>query len=291
MQLTTLGDALQWAEQAFLESNIYFGHGTDNAWDEAVALALFVLELPPDVDRSIIERVLSPIEKETFIQLVNQRIQQRIPMPYLTHEAWFAGLKFYVDERVIIPRSPMGELILNGLQPWLGNRPVRRILDLCTGSGCIAIVCAMAFRDAEVDAVDISVDALEVAEQNCRLHACQDRVHLIQGDLFKGCAGRQYDIIISNPPYVDSRDMAALPPEYQLEPSLALEAGEDGLRIVQRILKEAPHYLSATGLLFVEVGNSMGALQQQYPDTPFTWLEFERGGQGVFMLEANEIPR
>lgn len=289
MQLTTLGDFLQMAEQAFLASNIYFGHGTDNAWDEAVALAMFVLNLPPDVDRSITERVLSPNEKETLMQLVNQRIQQRIPVPYLTHEAWFAGLKFYVDERVIIPRSPMAELILNGFQPWLGNRPVRRILDLCTGSGCIAIASAMAFSEATVDAVDISPDALAVAEQNCRLHPCQDRVHLIQGDLFNNCAGRQYDIIISNPPYVDSQEMAALPAEYHLEPSLALEAGNDGLRIVHRILKEAPQYLSANGLLFVEVGNAMEALQQQYPDTPFTWLEFERGGQGVFMLEAGEM--
>jgi len=289
VQLTTLRDVLQWAEQSFEAANLYFGHGTNNAWDEAVALALFVLQIPPDSDTSILDRVMSPSEREKLIALVNRRIQERIPVPYLTHEAWFMGLKFYVDKRVIIPRSPMGELILNGFEPWLGNRPVRRILDLCTGSGCIAIACAKIFSQATVDAVDISKDALSVAAQNIQLHACQNQVNLIHADLFEGCAGQQYDIIISNPPYVDTDEMEALPLEFHFEPSLALEAGSDGLMVVKRILKEASYYLSSSGLLFVEVGNAMEALQAHYPKVPFTWLEFERGGQGVFMLEKEKI--
>lgn len=288
MQLTTLGDFLQWAEQSFLAAKLYFGHGTDNAWDDAVALARFVLKLPPDVDASEVSRVLQISERKKLINLVDKRIKDRVPAPYLTHEAWFAGLPFYVDERVIIPRSPMGELILNGFQPWVGARPVHRILDLCTGSACIAIACAKVFKDAEIDAVDISAEALAVATQNVKLHDCQNRVHLINADLFDACKGKHYDIIITNPPYVDTDEMESLPPEYRFEPSLALVAGSDGLDIVKRILKEAPHYLSQTGLLFVELGNAKEALLTQYPKLPFVWLEFERGGEGVFMLEAGD---
>jgi ribosomal protein L3 glutamine methyltransferase len=289
VNLTTLGEVLQWAEQSFMSAPLYYGHGTNNAWDEAVALALFVLQLPPNVDKSVVMRVLTSVEKEKLVNLVNKRIRERIPVPYLTHEAWFAGLKYYVDERVIIPRSPMAELILNGLQPWLGKRPVSRILDLCTGSGCIAIACAKQFEESIVDAVDVSPEALAVAEQNVRLHHCQDQVSLILANLFEGCVGKQYDIIISNPPYVDFSEMKELPQEYHFEPTLALEAGKDGLIIVKRILREAARYLSKTGLLFVEVGNSLKALKKQYPEIPFTWLEFERGGQGVFMLEAEKM--
>lgn len=288
MELTTLNTVLKQAEQSFLAAKLYFGHGTNNAWDEAVALALYVLKLPPDVDASVGERVLTPLEKEHYLELVNQRITKRIPVPYLTHEAWFVYQKFYVDERVIIPRSPFGELIQNGFQPWLGDRAVHRILDLCTGSGCIAIACAKAFENAIVDAVDISDDALAVARKNVALHDCENRVNLIHADLFSGCAEKRYDIIISNPPYVDSTEMRNLPAEYQWEPRLALAAGTDGLAIVQKILQEASKYLTEKGLLFVEVGNAEEALKNQYPDWPFTWLAFENGGQGVFLLYAED---
>lgn len=277
-----------WAEESFMSAELYYGHGTDNAWDEAVALALYVLKLPPDVDAHVGEHILSPEEKEAFIKLVNRRIKERIPVPYLTNEAWFAQQKFYVDERVIIPRSPMGELILNGFQPWLGKRSVSRVLDLCTGSGCIAIAAAKAFEDAEIDAVDISEDALAVAQKNIVLHGCEERVKLIQSDLFSGCARKHYDIIISNPPYVDTTEMRELPEEYHWEPRLALAAGADGLDIVKKILREAPNYLTDQGLLFVEVGNAEEALKKQYPDFPFTWLEFENGGQGVFLLYSED---
>jgi ribosomal protein L3 glutamine methyltransferase len=288
VQLTTLKSLLEWAAKAFTAADLYFGHGTNNAWDEAVLLALFVLKLPPDVDASVGERVLSPLEKKTYEQLVNRRIKERLPVPYLTQEAWFAHQKFYVDQRVIIPRSPMGELILKSFQPWLGKRSVKRVLDLCTGSGCIAIAVANVFQDAIIDAIDISEEALAVAHKNILLHECASRVNIIQSDLFAACSGKKYDIIISNPPYVDSTEMQNLPEEYHAEPRLALEAGMDGLDIVKQILREAPHYLTETGLLFVEVGNAENALKSQYPDTPFTWLDFERGGQGVFLLYAED---
>lgn len=288
MQLTTLGEVLAFAEQAFTKAGLYFGHGTDNAWDEAVALALYVLQLPPEVEASVLERVLTVQEKETLNQLINQRISQCIPVPYLTREAWFAYLKFYVDERVIIPRSPMAELILNGFQPWLGERPVLRILDLCTGSACIAITCAQIFKEAKIDAVDISEDALAVAHKNVTLHHCEQQVNLIQADLFSGCVGKKYDIIISNPPYVDARALKRMPSEYRWEPRLALAAGHDGLTIVKRILGEASSYLSPNGLLFVEVGAAASTLQKLYPSVPFTWLEFQQGGEGVFLVNAED---
>lgn len=288
MQLTTLKSVLEWAAEAFMAADLYFGHGTNNAWDEAVLLALFVLKLPPDVDASVGERVLTPLEKKTYEQLVSRRIKERLPVPYLTQEAWFAHQKFYVDPRVIIPRSPMGELILKSFQPWLGKRPVKRVLDLCTGSGCIAIATAHVFQDAIIDAIDISADALAVAHKNVILHECVSRVNLIQSDLFAACSGKKYDIIISNPPYVDTAEMQNLPQEYHWEPCLALAAGTDGLDIVNKILREAPHYLAETGLLFVEVGNAENVLKSKYPDTPFTWLDFERGGQGVFLLYAED---
>lgn len=289
MNLTTLNTILKWAEASFMAAELYYGHGTDNAWDEAVLLALYVLKLPPDVDAHVGERVLSFEEKEAFMQLVNKRITERIPVPYLTHEAWFAHQKFYVDERVIIPRSPMGELILNEFQPWLGkHRTVHRVLDLCTGSGCIAIASAKAFENTKIDAIDISADALAVAQKNVLSHQCQKQVNLIQSDLFSGCVGKRYDIIISNPPYVETTELSDLPAEYHWEPRLALAAGENGLAIVKKILQEAPNYLTEQGLLFVEVGNAEEALKNEYPDFPFTWLAFENGGQGVFLLYAED---
>jgi ribosomal protein L3 glutamine methyltransferase len=289
MSITTLGEFLNLAEKAFLEAELYFGHGTDNAWDEAVMLARYVLKLPFDVDYSVIDRPLTKEELQELMVLMQKRIRDRIPVPYLTGEAWFAGLKFYVDERVLIPRSPLGEFIENRFEPWVFEQPVKRILDLCTGSGSIAIACAYAFPSAEIDAVDISLPALEVAKKNVADHQLQDRLHLLQGDLFAVCSGRQYDIIISNPPYVDRQDFEDLPREYHAEPELALSAGEDGLKIVARILQEAAHYLTPEGLLIVEVGNSEEALAEKYPQLPFTWLEFAKGGQGVFLLTKMEL--
>ncbi len=288
MRFTTLGDFLSWAERSFLEAGLFFGHGTDNAWDEAVALARFVLKLAPDVDRTVLDRVLDPLERKQLLALVEARIYQRIPVPYLVSEAYFAGLKFYVDKRVIIPRSPFAELILNGFEPWLSTPP-EQILDLCCGSACIAIACAKVFPEARVDALDISEEALAVAQHNIDLHSVSTQVHPLPSDLWTGCTHR-YDIIISNPPYVSTHSMAELPPEYRFEPTLALEAGIHGLSVVDRILAQAKDYLKPKGLLVVEVGAETAAvLEANYPQIPFTWLDFEQGGEGVFLLRAEEL--
>lgn len=290
MSTATLGEFLKKTERAFKKAKLYFGHGTNNAWDEAVALAIAILDLPPDVDASVVSRPLSPDELNRLEALVKRRIDERMPMPYLSQQAWFAGLKFFVDERVIIPRSPLGELIQEKFMPWWPKgKPVRRILDLCCGSACIAIASAYAFPEAKVDAIDISEEALAVAKTNIDAHRVQDRVHLIKSDLFETCPTESYDIIISNPPYVSLAEMKTLPPEYQWEPRLALEASEDGLSIVHRILAKTPQYLDKAGLLIVEVGNSEMALKKCYPNMNFTWLEFDRGGEGVFLLKAADL--
>jgi ribosomal protein L3 glutamine methyltransferase len=289
LRLTTLGDFLSWAERSFLDAGLFFGHGTDNAWDEAVALARFVLKLAPDVNRIVLDRVLDRWERKQLLALVEARIYQRIPVPYLVSEAYFAGLKFYVDKRVIIPRSPFAELILNGFEPWLSTPP-ERILDLCCGSACIAIACAKAFPEAMVDALDVSEYALAVARHNIDLHGVVTQVYPLQSDLWADCTHR-YDIIISNPPYVSTPSMAELPAEYRFEPRLALEAGLDGLDVVDRILAKAKDYLKPNGLLVVEVGSeAVAMLEARYPQLPFTWLDFEQGAEGVFLLSAKELP-
>jgi ribosomal protein L3 glutamine methyltransferase len=286
--LKTLKDFLQWASDRFEKAHLYYGHGTDNAWDEAMALARAILRLGPDLKIDEIERTLALKEKEQLIQLVNTRINKHIPMPYLIQEVWFAHRKFYIDERALIPRSPFAELILKGFQPWLGKYPIRSILDLCTGSGCLAITCAYIFKEAQIDAVDISEEALAVAEKNIALHQCGDRVRLLHSDLYQACTEKQYDIIISNPPYVSAREMQTMPLEYQWEPKIALAAGKDGLQAVKAILHGAPEHLTEQGLLFIEVGNRAAALQKQYPQISFTWLEFEHGGEGVLLLAAQD---
>lgn len=290
MHITTLGTLLEEAEHLFIDAELNFGHGTDNAWDEAVVLASYLFHFPPDADVSILERPVTLDEKNTFMEWVDRRITTRIPVPYLTHEAWFAGLSFYVDERVLIPRSPLGELIQNHCEPWLGKRVPKRILDMCTGSGSIAIACSVAFPNAHMDAVDCSEFALIVAKKNIEAHQKEKQIHLIQSDLFAEFSSMHgpYDLIISNPPYVSPKVYQELPDEYHFEPKLALIAEENGLAVVDRILKEAPRYLAPHGLLIVEVGSSSDAVMEKYPDLPFIWLSFERGGEGVFLLELGE---
>jgi ribosomal protein L3 glutamine methyltransferase len=288
--LHTIRDYIRWAVSRFNEKGLHFGHGTDSAWDEAVALILHSLYLPHDVNPAILDANLTKIEKETLFKLIQRRVNERVPVPYLTNEAWFAEMPFYVDERVLIPRSPIAELIANQFQPWIDPCSVQSILDLCTGSGCIAIACAKTFPEAEVDATDISTDALAVAKINVLRHEVDEQVQLYQGDLFAGLpAGKTYDVIVSNPPYVDAADMASLPQEFLHEPKLGLAAGPEGLDVVLRILETAPDYLNPQGILIVEVGNSEFALTERFPEIPFTWLEFENGGGGVFMLTAKQL--
>ncbi len=287
-ELHTVRDYLRLAVTRFSEARIYCGHGTDNYWDEAVQLVLRSLRLPLENNTVFLDARLTMPERERVVALINRRIDDRTPLAYLLNEAWFMGMPFYVDERVLVPRSPMGELLESGLQPWVGDRPVTRVLDLCTGSGCIGIGAAHVFPDARVDLGDISPEALAVARRNIAEHGLEGRVTAVESDLF-AALGPGYDVILCNPPYVDARDMAELPEEYRREPELGLAAGQDGLDIVRRLLDQAHRYLRDDGLLFVEVGNSWPALEAAYPDVAFTWLEFAQGGDGVFVMTAQEL--
>lgn len=267
-------------------AKVFFGHGTDNAWDDAAALVLHGLGLPHTGERATYARRVGAPGVRRVDELIRRRIEERIPAVYLTGETWFAGLSFHVDPRVLIPRSPIAELIERRFTPWIDPARVRRVLDLGTGSGCIAIACARALPRARVDAADISPEALEVAAVNVRRHRLGRRVRLIRSDHFSALAGERYDIIVANPPYVGRREMSGLPPEYRHEPPLALAAGRDGLDSVRVILREAGAHLRAGGLLVVEVGNTERAVRRAFPRLPFLWLQFERGGGGVFLLTA-----
>ena len=271
-----------------LSQQLFFGHGNANAVEEARALLGHIVQLTPDELVDARHCRLTRDEKSAYLALLKQRIELRKPAAYLIHQAWFAGLPFYVDERVLVPRSPIAELVEQGFQPWLQQQP-ERILDLCTGSGCIAIACAYAFPEAQVDAVDLSTDALLVAEQNIAEHGLQAQVFPLASDLFNNLKGERYDLIVTNPPYVDVEDMADLPDEYRHEPELGLAAGDDGLELVDIMLKQAADYLTEDGLLVCEVGNSMPALNAKYPETGFIWVDFERGGDGVFVLSRSQL--
>lgn len=288
-ELSTIRDFIRLAVSQFVQAQIYFGHGTDNAWDEAVYLILHTLHLPQNIDQTMLDAKLITSEKQAVLKIINRRIKERIPVAYLTREAWFAGLSFYVDERVLIPRSPMAELIQKQFAPWVNVEKVKRILDIGTGSGCIAIACACAFPNATIDAIDISKAALKVAAINCAKHGCTKQVRLLQSDLFSTLKNTTYDIIISNPPYVSRAEMRVLPKEYLYEPGSALLAGKNGDEVVEKILKEAPKHLSPDGVLVVEVGNSEPVVLQKYPHLPFTWLEFEKGEAEVFLLTADQL--
>jgi len=284
-ELRTLRDYIRWAVSRFSEAKLHFGHGTDNAWDEARYLVLGALHLPFETADKYLDCRLDNDERRHLQSLLQKRIKERVPAAYLLGEALFCGLPFKVDSRVLIPRSPIAELIGQQFAPWLAAPPAR-ILDLCCGSGCIGIACAYAFEQAEVCLSDLSLEALQVAEQNIHEHELTSRVHTLCSDGFNTFCGQRFDLILCNPPYVDAEDLASMPAEYQHEPRMALAAGADGLDLVRRILAEAADYLTPQGTLIVEVGNSQRHVEALYPEIDFTWLEFAEGGHGVFLLAA-----
>ncbi|MGA3306956.1 MAG: 50S ribosomal protein L3 N(5)-glutamine methyltransferase [Stellaceae bacterium] len=279
------------ATRRLQRARLHFGHGTDNARDEAAALIAYALRLPQGLTAARLARPVSQAAAARIEALLQRRIGERIPAVYLTRRCWFAGLPMYVDERVLIPRSPIAELIERRFEPWIDPSRVRRVLDLGTGSGCIAIACAYAFPRARVDAADISRDALAVARRNIREHRLQRRVRAVQSDHFTALRHTSYDIIVSNPPYVGRRELRELPLEYGHEPQLALAAGADGLDSVRIILRKSAAHLKPGGILIVEVGNTERALRRAFPRLPFIWLSFERGGGGVFALRREQLGR
>lgn len=289
-ELLTVRDWLRFAVSAFSEGELTFGHGSDSAYDEAVYLILHTLHLPLDTLEPFLDARLTTQEKFALLALFKRRVEHKVPAAYLTHEAWLGEFSFYVDERVIVPRSFIAELLRERLYPWVAEAEnTTAMLDLCTGSGCLAILAAHAFPHATVDAVDLSADALQVAQRNVADYALTDRVRLIQSDLFSELNGKQYDIIISNPPYVDAPSVAALPAEYLHEPKLALGSGADGLDATREILKQAAKHLTPHGILVVEIGHNRDALEAAYPDLPFTWLDVSAGDEFVFLLHRNDL--
>ncbi|MDR1057224.1 MAG: 50S ribosomal protein L3 N(5)-glutamine methyltransferase [Coxiellaceae bacterium] len=282
--LNTIGDFIHFAAQQFSRKKAYFGHGTDNPWDEAVYLVLSFLHLPLNSNKTILCRKLKDDEKQTILAGIKTRVDKRLPVAYLTKEAWFMGLSFYVDENVLIPRSPLGELIAKRFTPWIKPEKVLRILDIGTGSGCIAISLALVFPRAKIDAVDISSQALKIAAINCTRYKVTNRARLLQSDLFAKLRDQKYDIIISNPPYVSLKEIKNLPKEYTYEPRLALFGGGNGCEIITRIIKDASQHLTPQGILVVEVGSSAAKIMRIYKYLPFVWLEFEHGVGEVFLL-------
>lgn len=291
-ELSTVLDFIRFGASQFNQADLFFGHGTDNAWDEAVVLVMFAINLPKNSVEQVMPCQLTKFEKLAIIELFSVRINQALPAAYLTNQTEFAGLPFYVDERVLVPRSPIGEYIEKRFAPFIDpESSPQRILDLCTGSGCIAIACAHYFPEADVDAVDLSIDALNVAQINIEQHGLLEQVFPIQSDLFNELAGEKYDLIVSNPPYVDQDDIDALPSEYLHEPEMGLGSGDDGLDITRKILAQSANLLTDNGILVCEVGNSQIHLEAVYPEIPFHWLSFERGGHGVFLLTKAQLDK
>lgn len=287
--LTTIRDYVRWAASRFSQAPVSFGHGSISALDEAAALVLHTVFQPYNLSESYFNSVLTLSERQAVVEIVDRRINERIPAAYLTNESIFAGLSFYVDQRVLVPRSPIAELIEQRFSPWVDEDQVERVLDLCTGSACIAIACAYAFQNALVDAVDLSPDALDVANINVDKHQLVDTVTLYKSDLFNQLPAEKYDIIVSNPPYVSHDEWLGLAPEFRAEPDMGFLGGQTGLDLVLRILAEAGNYLSEQGILVIEVGSSAQTLQDAFPDVPFYWLDFDRGGDGVFLLTAEQV--
>ena len=289
LHLRTVRDVLRFAVSEFNRAGLFFGHGSDNAHDEAAYLILHSLDLPLDRLDPYLDAVLLPAERLDLLAKIQRRVTERLPVAYLTHQAWQGEFEFYVDERVIVPRSFIYELLGDGLRPWIEyDELVHRALDLCTGSGCLAVQMAYHYPDAEIDAVDISLDALEVAAINVEDYGLEERVNLIHTDLFEGLEGT-YDLIVSNPPYVDAESVAELPPEYLHEPELSLGSGDDGLDATRQILLYAAKYLNPKGVLLVEIGHNREVLEQAYPELPFTWLETSGGDGFVFLLTREQL--
>ena len=288
-ELHTIRDLVRWGMSQFNKTGLCFAHGMPNALDEAVYLCLATLHLPPDLSEDYFDCRLTHEEKRSVLENYRLRLSKRKPAAYITQEAWFAGLSFYVDERVLIPRSPIAELIQQQFSPWIEHDEVERILDLGTGSGCIAIACAYAFEQADIVASDVSKDALDVAAINRGNHGLEDRVQLIESNLFENIPQQKFDIIVSNPPYVSAQEMSELAQEFSFEPGSGLAAGITGMDVVVPLLQQAQRYLSDHGILVVEVGYSMWALVELLPEVPFTWLEFAHGGEGVFLLTTEQL--
>ena len=290
-ELRTVRDMMRFAVSRFTEAGLFFGHGSDNAWDESAYLLLHTLNLPLDRLEPFMDARLTSDERALVLKIIRRRISERLPAAYLTNEAWLGEHRFYVDRRVIVPRSHIAELLREQLTPWIDDPwAVQSTLDLCTGSGCLAILAALAFPESTVDAIDISPDALAVARRNVDDYGLESRVNLIESDAFAAVPGKRYDVIISNPPYVNAESMADLPEEYLREPVLALASGEDGLDFTRILLREANDHLNPGGLLVVEIGNNRDELEQAFPDTPFTWLDTAAGDGFVFMLRKEELP-
>ena len=288
--LHTVRDHLRFAVSRFNQAKLYFGHGSNDAYDEAAYLILHTLHLPLDRLDPFLDAQLTDGERTAVLSIIQQRVEKRIPAAYLTHQGMLGDFSFYVDERVIVPRSFIAELLLKQLSPWIAApEEINSVLDLCTGSGCLAILAAHAFPYASIDAVDLSSAALAVAERNVTDYDLQDRVNLIESDLFTKLSGKQYDLIISNPPYVDAGSVAALPQEYLHEPKMALGSGHDGLDATRLILKHAAQHLSENGVLIVEIGHNRDVLEAGYPNLPFTWLDVSAGDEFVFMLHRNDL--
>lgn len=289
-ELFTIRDWLRFTVSRFEESGVFYGHGTDNAYDEAVWLVMSALHLPHNTLENFLDASLTEQERRHVAHLIERRVTERIPTAYLLREGWLRGYKFYVDERVIVPRSHIAELLEEQLAPWIENPElIQSAADICTGSGCLGILLAHAFPNAAIDVVDISPDAITVTNINISNYGLEERVTAIQSDMFKALKGKTYDLIISNPPYVDAQSMAALPQEYRNEPQLALGSGVAGLNHTHTLLREAPKHLNEGGLLVVEIGHNRDALLDAYPNLPFTWLEVEAGGEFVFLLTKEQL--